>query len=64
MEQLGLWCNFSIPSLDSSLRPPIFEEMGKLSQILPEICQCPHLASWRNQTAEHMKTGNMLSKEG
>jgi len=31
-EQLGVWCNFNIPWLDSSPRPPILGEMGKFPQ--------------------------------
>ena len=31
--------------------------MRELTQILPKNCQCPRLASCRNQTAQRMKTG-------
>jgi len=54
-EQLGGWCSCNIPWLDSSPRPPIFRDMGKLPPILPKIWRCPRLASCRNQTANHMK---------
>ena len=49
-----VWCNFNI-----SWSPchPVFGEMGKLPQILPNLWRYPHSASCHNQTAEHLKTG-------
>ena len=55
-EQLRVWSNFNTLWLDSSHRPPIFREIGKLPQILPKIWRCPHLASCRKQTAQRKKT--------
>jgi len=54
-DDFGVWCNFR--TLDSSPRPPIFGEMGKLHQILPKICLCPHLTPCHNQTAQYVQTG-------
>ena len=50
-EQLGVWCNFTIPCLDFLPCPLISGEMGKLLK----VWRCPYLASCRNQTAEHVK---------
>ena len=36
-DKLVVWCNFSIPWLDSSPHPPILGEMGKLPHILPKF---------------------------
>ena len=61
--QLGVWCNFNIPWLDSSPCSFIFGEVGKLPQIVPKIWR-PHLASCRNQTVQHTKTGKYSFKRG
>jgi len=63
-EQLGVWCNFNIPCLDSSPHPLIFGKMGKLSQISPKVGQCPYLPICHNQTAHCMKTGKYSFKRG
>ena len=44
------------------LAPLFLERLGQLPQILPKISRCPHLPTCRNQTAQHMKTENILTK--
>jgi len=62
-EQLGVWCNFNIPWLDSLPFPSFFRGDGEIAQILPKIWRWPHLSSCRDQTAERVKTGKYYFKQ-
>ena len=57
-------CNFNIPRLDSSPRPPVLGEMGKCPKFCLKIWWCPHLVSCCSWTAQHMKTGKYCFKRG
>ena len=63
-EQLVILCNFNILWWDSLPRPPLFQEMGKLPQILPQNFTVPHSLTCCNQTVQHMKMGKYSFKRG